>query len=148
MTDHKTTPKVLTVLFELWAKIWPLVVILVVTTVAWFFLSHLAFHARAQDPAQLAKGPITADYATAKTWATDLLGLAATFAGFLGIAAAAKKTSLTSTERAESAEGGMTGILAGVTLLGVGGWSAPIGLVAIATGVVAVRVVRTLRGAE
>jgi hypothetical protein len=146
MTEHETTS---TEPFELWARIWPLVAILVVATVAWFLLSHLALHARVQEPAQVAKGPITADYNTAKAWATDLLGLAATFAGFLGIAAAAKKTlHLTPTQRAQSAEGGMTGILAGATLLGVGGWSAPLGLAAMATGVVAARVVRTLRGAE
>jgi hypothetical protein len=146
MTEQATKP---TESSEGWARMWPLVVILVVTIGAWFLLSHLALHAREKDLAQIARGPITTDYGTAKTWATDLLGLAATFAGFLGVAAAAKKNlGLTSRQRAQSAEGGMAGILAGATLLGVGGWSASLGLAAMATGVVAVRVVRTLRGAE
>ena len=147
MTDQERIP---TKLSELWARIWPLVLILVVTTIAWFWLSNLAFHVRAQnDQAQIAKGPAIQDYTTAKAWATDLLGLAATFAGFLGIAAAAKKTlRLTQPQREQSTEGGMIGILAGATLLGVGGWSAPLGLAAMATGVVTVRVVRSLRQAE
>lgn len=144
MRNQETT---LTEPSELWARIWPLVLILVVTTVAWFLLSNLALHARVQDPVQIAKGPNTVDYGTAKTWATDLLGLGATFAGFLGIAATAKpRLRLTPTQRAQSVEGGMIGILAGATLLGVGGWSAPFGLAAMATGAVTVRVVRTLRG--
>ncbi len=131
---------------EIWLRVWPIVLILAVTAVAWLVLSHLALHAREKDAAQILKGPLTADYATAKTWATDILGLAATLAGFLGVAAAAKKTlNLTATERAEVAEGGVLGILAGATLLGVGGWLAPLGLVAVGSGAATGRVIRALR---
>ncbi len=144
MTNHDPTPRKVP---EWWAKTWPLVLVLIVTTIAWSQLSHLALHARVQgDPAQIAKGPNTADYGTAKTWATDLLGIAATFAGFLGIAAAAKKTlALTPSQRAQSTEGGIIGILAGATLLNIGGWPVPIALVAMATGAATDRVVRALR---
>ncbi len=99
-----------------------------------------------QDSAIIAKGPTVADYEQGKTWATGLLGLAGTFAGFLGIAAAAKPSGLTPDQRAQSAEGGMIGILAGATLLGVGGWPVPFALVAMVTGAAADRVVRALRG--
>ena len=132
---------------DLWPRVWPLVLILIVTTVAWFLLSNLALHARVTGPAQTTKGPNVEDYALAKTWATDLLGLASTLAGFLGVAAATKKTAdFTAQGRADSAqraEGGMIGILAGATLLGVGSWLAPLGLAAMATGVAADRVART-----
>lgn len=131
---------------ELWARTWPAALILALTTLAWFGLSHLAFDARRQESAQVTRQPIPADYDKAKAWATDILGLAATLAGFLGVAAATKKgLSLSAPERAESAEGGMIGILAGATLLGVGNWVAPLGLVALASGAVTVRVIRTLR---
>ncbi len=131
---------------DIWSRVWPIILILAVTTIAWLALSHLAFHAREKDAAQILKGPITADYGTAKTWATDILGLAATLAGFLGVAAAAKKTlRLSAKERAEVAEGGVLGILAGATLLGVGGWLAPLGLVALGSGAAAGRVIRALR---
>ena len=63
--------------------------------------------------------------------------------GFLGIAAATQRLNLTPTQRAQSAEGGMIGILAGATLLGVGGWPVPIALAAMVTAAAIVRVVRT-----
>jgi hypothetical protein len=128
-----------------WARIWPLVLILVVTTVGWFLLSNLALQARVKDPAEIAKGPNTVDYDKAKAWATELLGLAGIFAGFLGVAAATQRLNLTPTQRAQNAEGGMIGILAGATLLGAGGWPVPIALAAMVTGAATVRVVRTLR---
>ena len=140
--------RILTKLSELWARTWPLVLILVVTTVGWFLLSDLALHARVHDPTEIAKGQNTADYDKAKAWATELIGLAGTFAGFLGIAAAAKPLSLTPTQREQSAEGGMIGILAGATLLDVGGWPVPMALAAMVTGATTIRVVRVLRGKE
>jgi len=130
---------------ELWARIWPLVLILGVTIVGWYLLSDLALHARVQDSAIIAKGPYTQDYEKGTAWVKDLLGLAATLAGFLGIAAASQRLGLTSTEREQSAAGGMIGVLAGATLLGVGGWPVPIALAAMVTGVGTVRVVRALR---
>ena len=129
----------------LWSRIWPLVLILGVTIGGWFLLSGLALHTRTHDPAEIEKGRTVADYAQAKTWAIELLGLAGTFAGFLGIAAAAKPTGLTSGERAQRAEGGMIGILAGATLLNIGGWPVPIALIAVASGTATDRVLRTLR---
>ncbi len=141
MADHEPTSK-----SDAWARIWPVVLILIVTTIAWYSLSQLALHARVKDPSQITKGPITEDYGTAKTWATEILGIATALAGFLGIVATARKGSrLTATERAENAEGAMVGILAGVTLLGVGGWLAPLGLVAAATGTGAALLIRARR---
>lgn len=142
MKDRDTTP---TEPSQLWGRMWPVVLILVLTTVAWFLLSYLALHAREAEAAQIAKGPTPVDYDKATEWATEILGLAATLAGFLGVAAAAKQgLRLDSIQRAESAEGGLIGILAGTSLLGMGGWPASAGLVALAGGV-AVRLVRTPR---
>ncbi len=98
-----------------------------------------------QDSAIIAKGPTVADYEQGKTWATGLLGLAGTFAGFLDIAAATQRLGLASTELEQNAEGGMIGILAGATLPGVGRWPVPIALAAMVTSDATVRVVRTLR---
>jgi len=143
MTDHET-PRVK--LCELWAMIWPLVVILSVTTIGWFLLSNLALHARVDEPAAIAKGPRLLDYEQGKDWAKDLLGLAGVFAGFLGVAAATQRWGLTPSQRAASAEGGTIGILAGATLLGVGGWPVPIALLALVTGAATLRTLRILRG--
>jgi hypothetical protein len=138
MTDQDSTR---TQLSDLRARTWPLVLILVATTVGWFLLAYLSLHARGQE----AKGLTVADYTQAKDWAKELLGLAGTFAGFLGIAAAAHSLGLTEDQRAQSAEGGMIGILAGATLLGVGGWPVPAALAAMLTAVSTVRVVKALR---
>jgi hypothetical protein len=126
---------------NLLAMIWPLVLILVITISGWFLLSNLALQARRQESTTAVKGPIPADYTKAKDWATDLLGLAGTFAGFLGIAAVSLRSGLTSADRAQIVEGGIIGILAGATLLRVGGWSVPIALAALVTGLAVVRVV-------
>lgn len=123
-------------LSERWARIWPLALILAVTIVGWFLLADLA--------ADTGKEGAEA-YTTAKTWATDILGLAGTLAGFLGIAAATQRLGLTATERTRSAEGGMIGVLAGATLLGVGDWAVPVALAALVTGTATVRVVHELR---
>ncbi len=131
----------------LWSRIWPLVLILGVTIAGWFLLSYLAFYTRAHDAAEIAKGRTLADYAQAKTWAAELLGLAGTFGGFLGITAAARPSQgLKPDERQQRVEGGMIGILAGATLLGIGDWPVPIALAAMATVVAADRVARTIRG--
>lgn len=124
-------------------RTWPLVVILLVAIGGWLLLSFFAHHVRVQDPAQ-PKGWIETDYTNARTWATQVLGLATSIAGFLGISAAGSKQ-LKAEERAPYTEGGMVGILAGVTLLGVGGWLAPLGLAAMATGVATGHVVRALK---
>jgi hypothetical protein len=59
MTDQNTTP---TEPSQMRTRIWPVIVILVVTTGAWFALSHLALHARVKDEVQIAKRPIVEDY--------------------------------------------------------------------------------------
>src|SRR5215210_6360714 len=97
---------------ELSARIWPLVLVLAIAIAGWFLLANLSFLASKQDQAGVVKGPKISDYNNAKAWATDLLGLAGTFAGFLGIAAASQRLSLSSTDRAQSAEGGLIGVLA------------------------------------
>jgi hypothetical protein len=130
---------------ELWARVWPLILIFLVTIGGWFLLANLSLHSHAKDQVKITKGPESADYDKAKTWATDLLGLAGAFAGFLGIAAASQRLGLSSTDREQSGEGGLFGVLAGATLLGVGGWPVPFALAALATGVATARVVRALR---
>ncbi len=125
-------------------KIWPLVLVLIVTIVGWFLLAEVALEARVQDAAGM--DPSTEDYDKAKAWATELLGLAGTFAGFFGITRAAQSSlDLGPEERARIVEGGMIGVLAGATLLGVGGWPVPIALAAMAIGAATARVVRTIR---
>ena len=81
-------------------------------------------------------------------WAAELLGLAGTLAGFLGIAAATQRLGLNPTEREQSVQGGLIGILAGATLLGVGGWPVPIALAAMVSGAAAIRVAHALRAPE
>lgn len=142
MTDHETPQLKLS---ELWARIWPLILILAVTTIGWFLLSNLAFHARAHDSVEIARGPSVQDYKQGKDWATELLGLAGVFAGFLGIAAATRRWGLSPSQRAASTEGGTIGVLAGATLLGVGGWAVPIALVALVAGAATLRAMRILR---
>ncbi|MDX1530646.1 MAG: hypothetical protein R3362_03895 [Rhodothermales bacterium] len=110
-----------------------LLLVLGVTIAGWLLLALLA--AGTADPAPF-------DVAT--KWATDLLGLAAALAGFLGIAAAQGATAATE-QRVRFIEGGLVGVLAGATLLGVGGWPIPAALAALATGVAAAEVVRAVR---
>ncbi|MCB1056220.1 MAG: hypothetical protein KDD11_12035 [Acidobacteria bacterium] len=138
-------------LSELWARTWPLVLVFAFTIGGWLLLADLAKHARlaadagSKDQSTGQGCPKTTDYDKAKDWATELLGLAGTFAGFLGIAAASQRTSLSATERAQSAEGGMLGLLAGATFLGVGGWPVPIAFAVLVAAGATARVVRTMR---
>jgi hypothetical protein len=129
-----------TKLRELGTRTWLLLLIFVVAVGGWFLLSHLALQARTQSGV-----PNTVDYQTAKGWATDLLGLAGTFAGFLGIIATGHRSGLDLTERAEIAAAGMAGVLAGATLLGVGSWQVPTALAILVAGAATLRVVRALR---
>ena len=80
-----------------------------------------------------------------KSWATELLGIAATLAGFLGITRATQDVNLSDGTRAQIAGGGMAGILAGATLAGVGGLPVPIGLATMAAGATTVGIVYMLR---
>ena len=131
---------------ELWSRVWPLVLVLVVAVGGWLALSDVAYQARQKDATETVKGPNTDDYDTAKKWATALLGLAGTFAGFLGIAAAAQNRPVRmAVERAQIAEGGLVGILAGATLLGVGGVGVPVALAVLIAGGTTVRVTRALK---
>jgi hypothetical protein len=132
---------------QFWARIWPLLLILGVTVIAWVALSHLALHARVHDSGEIARGLKIEDYKQGKDWATELLGLAGAFAGFLGVAAA-QRLGLTRTERDQNAEGAFIGILAGATLLGLGGWPVPAALAAMVTGGAVVRLAHALRGQE
>jgi hypothetical protein len=119
------------------------ITVILATVLAWLVLSYLALVSRTGDVALI---PALADFDKAKDWATDLLGIAATLAGLLGITAAASSSaSVKAEERVLQAEGGVIGLLAGITLLGVGDWAAPIGLAALVTGVATVRAVRALR---
>ncbi len=127
-----------------WRRLWPLLLILLASFIGWLLLSQLAFHARVQNVTEMSKGPTTADYNQGKTWATDLFGLAGVVAGFLGVSAATLRSNFNRVERAQSAQGGMIGILAGATLLGVGGWPVPVALLAMGAGVGTVRVVNAI----
>lgn len=99
-----------------------------------FLLTILAHHARENASIE--------DYEQALEWAKQLLGVAGTLAGFLGVSTATVnwKTGLTDNDRAIYSLGGMVGILAGATLLNVGGWPIPAALAAIAIGTIAIRV--------
>ena len=131
---------------ELWSRIWPLVLVLALAVGGWLVLSEVAFEARQKGTEETVNGPNTTDYETAKEWATALLGLAGTLAGFLGIAAATqRRPTRTAAERARSAEGGMVGLLAGALLLGVGGVGVPVALAVLVAGGTTVRVVRMAR---
>lgn len=137
---------------------WPLLVALGATVFGWFLLAGVSVDARGAEcrasktPAECAKEAdgtslTTADYAKAGEWAKALLGLAATLAGFLGIAAAAQKSSgLGVTERAQTATGGAAGMLAGMTLLGVGEWYVPVALAVLLGGATTMGVASGLRG--
>jgi hypothetical protein len=85
--------------------------------VGWFSLSWVSMNAREADLDPHKHGPILADFTTATDWAADILGLATTIAGLLGIAAAGRSQK---EDRAQIAEAGMIGLLAGGTLLEVG----------------------------
>lgn len=130
---------------ESWSKIWPLAVILVITIAGWFLLSELSLQTHSQGQPMAAVGKTADDYKNAKVWATDLLGIAAALAGFLGISTASRPSNLDEADRAQAAESGLLGVLAGATLLGVGGWPIPIALAALATGVATSRIVQAMR---
>ena len=119
--------------------------VLVVAILGWFSLSVLACHLRVQNADTLAKGMQIGDYSQGKSWATELLGIAATLAGFLGITRATQDVNLSDGTRAQIAGGGMAGILAGATLAGVGGLPVPIGLATMAAGATTVGIVYMLR---
>jgi hypothetical protein len=131
---------------ELLSKIWPLLLVLAVAVAGWWVLSEVAFDARQNDTTETVNGPNTTDYGTAKDWATDLLGLAATLGGFLGIATAARGgASSEADDRARRLEGGMAGLLAGAILLDVGGVAVPVALATLVAGSAVVRATRALR---
>jgi hypothetical protein len=125
-------------LADLWARIWPLLVVLIVAVIGWRLLAELALRAGTGSPA-------AEDFDQATAWAKDLLGLAGTLAGFLGIAAASSSKRFGPDERVVVAEASTIGILAGATLLEVGGIgdaAAPIALAVLVAGVAIERVMR------
>jgi hypothetical protein len=87
-----------------------------------------------------------ADYGTAMEWATKLIGLAVALAGFFGLAVAGSGKSVAAEKRARAVEGGAAGVLAGATLLGVGGWPVPAALGVLVTAGAVERGVVALRG--
>ena len=118
-------------------KVGPLIVILAVTILGWHLLSGLANDARM-------KGTLI-DYTQALTWARELLGLAGIVAGFLGVSTATLqwKAGPSSETQAIYAAGGLAGILAGATLLNVGGWPIPAALAAMAIGTITILIRKT-----
>jgi hypothetical protein len=109
--------------------------VLVGTLVMWGVLAFVAGWAR--DPRDHMS---VADFNQAGVWGTTILGLAATVAGFFGLA---KSQGLRSAE----AQGGLFSILAGTTLLGVGEWVPAAGLAALAAGIAIDRISQTLKAA-
>jgi len=103
-------------------------------------------------------------FTQSKEWMTDLLGLATTIAGFLGISASitgigtfgeSGSTSEGGVNTLSGAgvgvlplEGGMVGLLGGATLLETGGWAVPTALAVVAAGSAGVRIVRIYKGAQ
>jgi hypothetical protein len=117
---------------EIWAQTWPLLSILVATVVSLGLLSWLARRARTD-------GTIV-DVEQALTWGKELLGLAGTLAGFLGVSTATVMwTDLTPERQSIYAAGGLTSFLAGATLMDVGGWPIPAALAAMVIGTMAMR---------
>ncbi|NIP82990.1 MAG: hypothetical protein GWM90_28685 [Gemmatimonadetes bacterium] len=121
---------------DLWAVTWPLLLVLVAVVIAWWWLSVLAFGARTTG------SPGLEDYDKAIAWAKDLLGLAGTLAGFLGLAAAGASKRFRAQDRVVAAEAGTLGVLGGATLLEVGGVAVPIALAVLVAGVAIERVAR------
>ena len=124
-----TKPESVKVLFK---KVGALIVILAVTIIGWLVLSELAYDARIDGT--------LVDYGQALTWARELLGLAGIVAGFFGVSAATLQWNpgLSPKTQAISAAGGLAGILAGATLLNVGGWPIPAALAAMAIGTITI----------
>ena len=116
-------------------KVGPLIVVLAVTIIGWRLLSELASEARINGT--------LVDYTQALAWAKDLLGLAGILAGFLGVSTATLHPDLTPKAQAISAAGGLAGILAGATLLNVGGWPIPAALAAMAIGTITILIRKT-----
>ena len=126
-----------------------LLVVLVGTYLFWaFVLTCHAKHARSHmpppktPPADSTPAPlpttsevIPADYDQATKWFKDLIGVAASLAGFLGIATAAKEGMFTASPNvsamATMSMGGVAAILVGGTFLGVDSWAVPTSLVAL-----------------
>ena len=113
-------------------KVGPLIVILAVTIIGWLVLSELAYDARIDGT--------LVDYGQALTWARELLGLAGIVAGFFGVSAATLQWNpdIPAKTQAIYAAGGLAGILAGATLLNVGGWPIPAALAAMAIGTITI----------
>jgi len=121
-------------------------VVVAVVLGSWLMLADLAYQARQNEGEEAVKGPIGDDYGNATKWAKELLGIASTLAGFLGIAAASQKEDKPpAADRVRVAEGGTLGVLAGSSLLGVGGWVMPAALAVLVAGGVTVRTVRAIQ---
>jgi hypothetical protein len=94
-------------------------------------------------------GFTTNDFDVAFIWATGLLGLGATLGGFLGLGQAAQKgEGVFSAGGSGLAEGSLIGILAGTTLLGVGGAGVPIALAGLVIGLAGARLFMAAKGSE
>lgn len=101
------------------------------TIIAWLLLSFLA-------------SQVTPDgFDKAVIWAREILGLAGTLAGFLGLSAAGFTQGLKPEQMAAYSTAGVGGILAGVTLLDIGGWPVPAALAAMAVGTSALRLFKS-----
>lgn len=98
--------------------------VLLATLLVWFLLAVLA------GLTDGASGvPATGDFDKATAWFKDLLAVAGLLAGFLGISASSTLVGPRAAFRA--AETGTFGVLAGATLLEVGGWGVPVALAAL-----------------
>lgn len=85
-------------------------------------------------------GFATNDFDVAFVWATGLVGLGAALGGFLGLGRAAQEgEGIFPAEGSGLAESSVIGILAGTTLLGVGGMGVPIALAAYVVGAAGLR---------
>lgn len=94
-------------------------------------------------------GFTTGDFDVAFIWATGLLGLGATLGGFLGLGRAAQEgDGVFSPDGSGLAEAGVIGILAGTTLLGVGGTGVPIALAAYVVGAAGMRLLIASKQAD
>lgn len=100
-------------------KVGVLIAVLVASVVLWLILSFTAAGGDVDKGMELAR---------------KLLGLAATFAGFLGVSSTVMLTESWTSDTAFQAGGGLATILAGATLLNPGDWGAPAALGIMAAG--------------
>lgn len=112
--------------------------VLAAAALAACYLTGVAQDARVHEKGDGApKERIVADYDQGLKWGGEIVGFAVALAGFLGLSASTNKAF--KGEDPTGAGAGLAGVLAGATLLQLGGWAAPAALGALVVGASAVQ---------